>query len=146
MRNSRQCGDWSSQRHTWTPPVYNYLPGDQSSSGQSQTERREVSSGRQRPAERLHLQHFAVLSSIYLSANWHWFHLHAIFRTFGSALVSLQHLSNKSGPASLFNKHFAPSDECAALLKCLFSFCLGGQPTVVYLTVNKGPEKSTTAY
>lgn len=56
-----------------------------------------------------------------------------------SALPSspLQLLSNKSTPARLFNKHFAPSDECAALLKCLFSFCLGGQPTVVYLTVNK---------
>lgn len=56
-----------------------------------------------------------------------------------SALPSspLQLLSNKSAPARLFNKHFAPSDECAALLKCLFSFCLGGQPTVVYLTVNK---------
>lgn len=59
------------------------------------------------------------------------------FSTFGSARVSLRHLSNKSAPLRLFNKHFAPSDECAALLKCLFSFCLGGQPTVVYLTVNK---------
>lgn len=59
------------------------------------------------------------------------------FSTFSSARVSLQHLSNKSTPLRLFNKHFAPSDECAALLKCLFSFCLGGQPTVIYLTVNK---------
>lgn len=59
------------------------------------------------------------------------------FSTFGSARVSLQYLSNKSTPLRLFNKHFALSDECAALLKCLFSFCLGGQPTVVYLTVNK---------
>lgn len=58
-----------------------------------------------------------------------------------SALPSspLRHLSNKSAPARLFNKHFAPSDECATLLKCLFSFCLGGQLPVVYSTVNKGP-------
>lgn len=85
MRNSRQCSDGSSQHHTWTPPRLQ-LPGRRSVFIWAEPNR--ASRGQRRPAERLHLQHFAVLSSVYLSANWHWFHLHAIFRTFGSALVS----------------------------------------------------------
>lgn len=137
MRNSRQCSDGSSQHHTWTPPDYNYLAGAQSSSGQSQTERREVSDGQRSvctyntlPFYRAYIYQLIDIDFIYMPFSAR------------SALPSspLQHLSNKSAPARLFNKHFAPSDECAALLKCLFSFCLGGQPTVVYLTVNKGPE------
>lgn len=115
-------------------PDNNYLASAQSSSGPSQTERREVSEGQQSvctyntlPFHRAYIYQLIDIDFIYMLFSAR------------SALPSspLQILSNKSAPARLFNKHFAPSDECAALLKCLFSFCLGGQPTVVYLTVNK---------